>query len=149
MYGSPLAPITYFFTIQFRQMHLLQVKLSGHLDILLSTDLNECTLFTGLSSTMEGPHVWFMSMSWRRKSSPTSLRCHLPSIPSYPWYPDATHGRLAPTLLIHVDYMDCCRLDISDWKEKKDGSVAVNCILLVYFYSYSQFKKRFRGWQLF
>ena len=68
--------------------------------------LGERTLFTGLSSTMEGPHVWFMSMSWRRKTSPTSLRCHLRSIPSYPWYPrtsDETHGRLVPTLLIHVD----------------------------------------------
>ena len=58
--------------------------------------LGERTLFTGLSSTMEGPHVWFLSMS-----IPISFCCHLCSestgIPSYPLYlptSDATHRHL-------------------------------------------------------
>lgn len=69
--------------------------------------LGERTLFTGLSSTMEGPHVWFLSMSWRPTTFSVSLRYHLRSIPSYPLYPptsDAALGRLVPTLLLNVVY---------------------------------------------
>lgn len=60
--------------------------------------LGERTLFTGLTSTTEGPHFWFLSVSWRHITFPFTLHTQLPFIPTS----DATCSGLAPTLLFFL-----------------------------------------------